>query len=134
VSWLGRELAQSDAKWKICVLHHPLYSPGRYRTQARLYRWRLESLLVQHGVDAVFSGHEHFYARSVPQGGILYFISGAAGSLRRGEAAPAADIARSFDRDFHFMLVEIDGDELHFQAIARDGRTVDAGSLRQPGR
>ena len=134
LAWLGRTLEQSDARWKICLLHHPLYSPGRYRTQARLLRWRLESLFVQHGVDAVFSGHEHFYARSLPLGGIVYFISGAAGSLRRGEASSVPEFARSFDRDFHFMLIEIDGDTLHFQAIARSGRTVDAGSVRQaPG-
>jgi hypothetical protein len=29
------------------------------------------------------------------------------------------------------MLIEIDGDTLHFQAISRTGRTIDAGSLRR---
>ena len=31
------------------------------------------------------SGHEHFYQRTEPQRGITYFISGGAGSLRRGD-------------------------------------------------
>jgi hypothetical protein len=98
---------------------------------ARLLRWQLESLLVEHGADVVFSGHEHIYQRSRLQHGIQYFISGGAGSLRRGDGAETATIARSFDRDFHFMLVEIAGDALYFQAITRTGVTVDAGVLRQ---
>jgi hypothetical protein len=44
-------------------------------------------------------------------------------------AAPS--IALSYSEDYHFMLVEIDGDDLHFQAISRTGRTVDAGTLTQ---
>ena len=31
------------------------------------------------------------------------------------------------------MLVELDGNELHFQAIARNGRTIDAGVLYKDG-
>jgi len=29
--------------------------------------------------------------------------------------------------------VEIQGDELHFQAISRTGKTIDEGSLQRPG-
>jgi predicted phosphodiesterase len=133
-AWLDEQLRQSRARWNICVLHHPLYSPGRYPAHARVIRWLLESAFVEHGVDAVFSGHEHVYVRTRLQRGIQYFVSGAAGSLRRGDARPAPFVARSYDDDFHFMLVEIDGDELHFQAITRQGRTVDAGVLRKEER
>ena len=38
-------------------------------------------------------------------------------------------MARTFASDYHFMLVEIDGRELHFQAISRSGQTIDAGTL-----
>jgi hypothetical protein len=42
-------------------------------------------------------------------------------------------MARGFDTDYHFMLMEISGDELYFQAISRTGETVDAGIVtRQP--
>ena len=64
----------------------------------------------------------------------MHFISGGAGSLRQGEASPAAFVARSFDTDYHFMLVEITRDGLYFQAISRVGETVDAGVLRRPAR
>jgi 3',5'-cyclic AMP phosphodiesterase CpdA len=133
LEWLDGRLAASRARWKIVYMHHPLYTSGRYRSTARIHRWRLEPILIKHGVDAFFSGHEHIYQRSALESGVQYFISGGAGSLRAGDGAPASYIARSFDRDYHFMLVEIDDDALYFQAISRAGRTIDAGVLRQHG-
>jgi predicted phosphodiesterase len=132
--WLDERLRESDATWKVCFFHHPLYTSGRYRTWARGFRLILEPLLVRNGVDVAFSGHEHIYQRSELQSGIQYFVSGGAGSLRPGDGTPASYVARTFDSDYHFMLVEIDGDELHFQAISRSGRTVDAGTLYQDRR
>lgn len=88
-------------------------------------------MLIEHRVSVVFSGHEHFYERFKPQNGITYFISGGAGSLRKGDIRPDARMQAGFDRDFHFMLVEISGDELFFQAIDRQGRTVDSGTIRR---
>jgi 3',5'-cyclic AMP phosphodiesterase CpdA len=130
-SWLDAQLAASKARWKIVLLHHPLYTSGRYGMQARLVRWRLETSLVEHGVAAVFSGHEHIYQSSRLQRGILYFVTGGAGSLRPGDGSVSSSIARSYDRDYHFVLVEIADDAMYFQAITRDGVTIDAGVLRR---
>jgi len=127
--WLDERLGASHAVWKVCFFHHPLYTSARYRVESMWYRYRLEPILIKQGVDAVFSGHEHLYERTHLEGGVQYFVSGGAGSLRSGDAAPASYVARSFDRDYHFMLIEIDGRELHFQAISRTGATVDAGVL-----
>jgi hypothetical protein len=132
--WFSERLAASRATWKVSFFHHPLYTSGRYRTASRWYRFILEPRLLEHGVDVAFSGHEHLYERSNLQGGVQYFVSGGAGSLRMGDASPAAYMARAFDRDYHFMLVEIDGRELHFQAISRTGRTIDAGTLYKDAR
>ena len=127
--WLDERLGKSNAEWKICFLHHPLYTSGRYRNTARVHRWALEPILTRHGVNVVFSGHEHIYQRTALENGIQYFISGGAGSLRIGDGTPAPYIARTFDEDYHFMLIEIDGDDLYFQAISRHGLTIDAGEL-----
>ena len=110
--WLDERLAKSDAEWKVCFFHHPLYTSGRYRTWSRGFRLILEPLLIRHGVDVAFSGHEHIYQRSELQGGIQYFVSGGAGSLRPGDGTPASYVARNYDSDYHFMLIEIDSDEL----------------------
>ena len=130
--WIQEQLSRSKERWKICFLHHPLYTSGRYGLNARLIRWQLEQMFVDHGVDVVFAGHEHLYERMAPQQGVLYFISGGAGSLRRGDARPAEFVAQRLDTDFHFMLIEIVGDRLYFQAITRTGETADAGVVRHP--
>jgi hypothetical protein len=82
----------------------------------------------------VFAGHEHFYERIKPQSGIHYFISGAAGKLRRDGVRTTAITDKAFADDQHFMLVEIAGDELHFQTVSRTGVTVDSGVIRRQRR
>ena len=80
-------------------------------------------------VDVVLSGHEHFYERIHPQHGITYFVSGAAGSLRAGDIRQSTLTAKGFDTDYSFILMEISGNELYFQALSRTGETVDAGVI-----
>jgi hypothetical protein len=131
LSWIDREMGKSQAAWKIPVFHRPVYTSGRYMRPARTFRAALEPLFVKHRVAAAFSGHEHFYERTRPQKGITYFISGAAGSRREGDIRPTDITAKGFDTDFHFMLIEISGDELYFQAISRTGASIDAGVIRR---
>ena len=131
LSWLDTELAASPADWKIVFLHHPIYTSGRYRTSSFATRATLESTFRQRHVSAVFSGHEHIYQRSTLQNGIQYFVSGGAGSLRPGDGVAASYIARTYSANYHFMLVEIEGEVMHFQAISRTGATIDAGRLRR---
>jgi predicted phosphodiesterase len=130
MKWFEHETAQSRADWKIALMHHPLYTSGRYTLAARALRFSVESSFVNGGIDVVFSGHEHIYNRSEPQQGVLYFVSGGAGSLREGDVRPSTLIARGYDEDFHFMLVEIADEGFFWQAINRKGVTIDAGSLR----
>jgi predicted phosphodiesterase len=131
LEWIDREMTRSESEWKIPVFHRPMYTSGRYARPAQTYRARLEPLFVKHGVKVAFSGHEHFYERIKPQQGITYFISGGAGSLRAGDIRPTDLTDVGFDRDYHFMLIEISGGELYFQAISRTGVTVDAGTVRR---
>ena len=132
LAWFREQLKESGSNWKFAYFHHPIYTSGRYRGGARALRLALEPILVEGDVDVVLSGHEHLYERIVPQHGISYFVSGAAGSLRRGDMRPTPITARGFDEDYHFMLMEISGSELFFQAITRTGKTIDAGVITRP--
>jgi 3',5'-cyclic AMP phosphodiesterase CpdA len=129
LEWLERELAGSGSTWKICYFHHPLYTSGRYTAGAQSLRRAVEPILVKGDVDVVLSGHEHFYERINPQHGITYFVSGAAGSLRAGDIQRSSLTAKGFDTDYSFVLMEVSGDALYFQAISRTGATVDAGVI-----
>jgi predicted MPP superfamily phosphohydrolase len=129
LKWLEDNLRGSDARWKICYFHHPLYSDGKMHGADLDLRNQLTPLLKAYGVNAVFSGHEHAYERIKPEDGIYYFILGSSGKLQRHDFHESAQMAKSFDRDRSFMLVEISGDNLYFQTITRSGETVDSGSL-----
>jgi predicted MPP superfamily phosphohydrolase len=133
VQWLDQQLKDSKSDWKICYFHHPLYSDGgRHGSEVDL-RVILEPLFIKYGVNVVYSGHDHVYERLKPQKGIYYFVSGAAGQLRKGDLQKSAMTAAGYDQDQSFMLNEIDGDDLFFQAISRAGKTVDSGTIhRQP--
>jgi Calcineurin-like phosphoesterase len=129
LDWLEAELAKSGSDWKICFFHHPPYSSGKQHGSNEELRRVVEPIFVKHGVNVVLTGHEHFYERIKPQQGIYYFISGAAGKLRTNGLNATKLTEKSFDRDQHFMLFEVDGDQMRFQVISRTGKTVDSGVL-----
>ncbi len=92
IEWVDGELSRDTSKWKIAFFHHPPYSSGAKHGSSVDVREVLEPLFLRHSVDAVFTGHEHFYERIKPQKGIYYFITGAGGRLRlRGRAAHPED-------------------------------------------
>ena len=128
MKWLEKELSESGSDWKIAYFHHPLYTTARRGPEVEL-RAVLEPLFVKHGVDIVFTGHEHIYERLHPQKGIYHFTVGGAAKLRKGDTRPSPLIAARYDRDRSFLLAEIAGDSLYFQAINRKGATVDKGVL-----
>jgi predicted phosphodiesterase len=126
--WLEKELASSGSDWKIAYFHHPLYTTAARGPEVEL-RKVLEPIFVKNGVDVVFSGHEHIYERIKPQEGIYYFTVGGAAKLRNGDAHKG-DLAEAvFANDRSFLLAEIAGDSLFFQAISRTGQIVDQGVL-----
>jgi predicted phosphodiesterase len=129
LDWLEKELASSDSDWKIAFFHHPLYSSGEKHGSDDELRAQIEPLFVKHGVDVVFTGHEHFYERLKPQNGIHYIISGAAAKLRRGNIATSPMTAKGFDQGYTFMVIEITGNQLHFQTISDEGKTIDSGLI-----
>ena len=129
LAWIEASLRDAREEWKICYFHHPLYSNASRHGSSVDLRVLLEPLFLKYGVNVVFSGHDHVYERLKPQKGIFYFVSGSAGQLRRGNMRPTDQTAAYFDQDQSFMLVEIAGAALHYQAIARSGKVVDSGVL-----
>ena len=129
VRWLEDELKGSGSDWKICFFHHPIYSSGGRHGPDKELRKVVEPSFIKYGVDAVFMGHEHFYERFKPQQGIYYFITGSGGKIAPNDVKPTGLTQKHFDQDHSFMLVEIAGDQLHFQVVTRAGKIVDKAVL-----
>jgi predicted phosphodiesterase len=130
VDWFNDELAKDASPWKIAYFHHPPYSSGGAHGSDTKLRQIVEPIFVNHGVNVVFAGHEHFYERIKPQNGIYYFISGSGGKLRKGDVRKGSSLtAKAYDDDMSFMLIEVDEKEMHFQVVSRTGATVDSGVI-----
>jgi predicted phosphodiesterase len=135
IGWLQKELQASNEKWKIPYFHHPLYSSGERHGSQVDVREVLEPLFVKYNVSVVLAGHDHFYERTKPQNGIVHFVVGSGGQLRRGNIDTRSGLtAKGFDTDLAFMAVEIKDDEMVFNAVSRTGEIVDSGVItrRQP--
>jgi 3',5'-cyclic AMP phosphodiesterase CpdA len=131
MNWLEQGLKGSTAKWKLVVLHHPLYSSGKKHGSAMGLRRLLEPMFTRYGVQAVFSGHDHIYERTKPQQGIQYFVTGAGGKTRRGDINLKSDFREvSYDEDNHFMLIDVEDRQINFQAINEAGSIVDSGIIK----
>ena len=129
LAWLESELAKDTSDWKICFFHHPPYSSAKGHGSDQQLREIVEPIFLKYGVNVVLTGHDHVYERIKPQKGIYYFVSGAGGRLRESDVQTSPLVEKSFDRDMHFMLFEVVGNQMYFQAISRTGETVDSGVL-----
>ena len=134
LKWLDEQLAASGSDWKICFFHHPPYSSGETHGSDETLRTQLEPIFVKHGVNVVLTGHEHFYERIKPQKGIAYFITGSSAKLREGNISATQLTAKGFDSGYTFMIVEIVGDDMHYQAITDTGKTIDSGRVHRVGK
>jgi predicted MPP superfamily phosphohydrolase len=134
IKWVEDELKKSREAWKIPYFHHPLYSSGEYHGSDVRLRRALEPLFIKYGVSVVFTGHDHIYERTKPQHGITYFVVGAGGELRPGGLDRRTNLsAAAYDADNSFLVAEIKGDQMHFQAISRTGAVLDSGMVtRRP--
>jgi hypothetical protein len=138
VEWLEQALGASNARWKMVMFHHPIHSPSvplkyflfvpiqeGHSREVQLEQ-QIEPILKKHGVDVVLSGHNHFYARIVPQDGIRYFVSGGGGNTVYSFKPSPGYVAEGGAYN-HFLYVRITPERFEYYCIDKDGRSRDAG-------
>jgi hypothetical protein len=89
--WLIHDLDSSAQPWKFVVFHQPAFSSGNATVRNNQMR-AAAKFLEDHGVNMVFSGHEHNYQRTFP---LRANANVAAGPTPTGPAAVSIDT--SFD-------------------------------------
>lgn len=122
-AWIAKELAESKAKWKIVIGHHPMYSSGR-NGNTEGSRAVLEPLMIKNDVDLYLAGHDHNYERFAPIEGIRYVVSGGGGSyLYNFKDIQPHSLVRL--KTHHFLLFEVTDDHIWLKAINRHGDVID---------
>jgi acid phosphatase len=128
LEWLKDELSKSNATWKIVYYHHPMYSSeGSHRVDHR-FRNAAEQILIDGGVKLTLAGHNHFYSRMKPIGGITHITSGGGGRylLEPDGGLQTAQVSEKF----HFMYFEVFPDRIDFWAIPAVGPPIEKDSIK----
>jgi hypothetical protein len=129
--WLERDAAASSARFKVAFFHHPPYSSGLHGQEAKGREW-LPPLFSKLGFTAVFTGHDHHYERSLPVGGVTYFVTGGGGAMLYGTQEKPFSAYKAMRHEF--LEVTISGDTMGVVSVGEDGRVIDAVPLTPPPR
>lgn len=125
--WLQAALADSRARFKIVVMHHPPYSSGHHGS-SRWMQWPYKTW----GASVVLAGHDHCYER-LEVDGMPFIVNGAGGArmFRFPEAPqlPGAAIDVGYSKQHGAMHVFADRRTMTLNFINTDNECVDTLKL-----
>ena len=129
--WLESDLrgVSADTKFKIAIFHHPIFSVGPHLEDEKGLKHILLPLFEEHGVRAVFSGHNHNYQR-FKYHGIDFIVTGGGGShlLDRKRSSP---YLKKFVKAYHFCLISAENGYLDVRVIDTGLNVIDGFSILQ---
>jgi hypothetical protein len=127
MDWLEQELENNDKPWLFVYFHLSVFtSTGEEFLETGL-RQRLVPLFEHYGVNAVFMGHKHSYERVV-RNGVTYITTAGGGATLYDLKQPETG-SQTAAHAYHFVLVDVSGEQLHAQAIDRSGKVIDTFEL-----
>lgn len=143
--WIRADLAAANANpaidWTFMFYHIPgLTSSFRWPNDDKEHKVRdlLVPLAEELGIDAVFTGHEHSYERSLRESGMYYFVTGNGGALPTfvgnkhfNPWSQFFEPNAAFNK-FGFIRVQIAGNYLALESIICDGTIIDTLEIGTP--
>lgn len=126
--WLEQDLSQSDAPWKIVLMHHPMYPVSDDNDIYETLRDNWEDILVAGGVKLVLCGHQHLYMRTEAMQGIAYVManSGEKRSYYVEEGTVIPDYVEAYQEEgSNYVTVRVTEDSLVVQAYGENGQKID---------
>lgn len=127
--WLEADLAAARKPWKFIFLHHPLMSSGPHRRDDYNFNdvndmaelaGALLPLARRHGVQMIFSGHDHAYERFRPVQGVHCIVTGGGGGALYPPSGRDPASAQ-FHYRWHCVQVDVAGEGLHLRAVDSQG-------------
>jgi 3',5'-cyclic AMP phosphodiesterase CpdA len=116
--------------FRFAAWHHPPWEPPGSRNSAGLRR-TIVPLVERRGVQVVFEGHLHAYARSRPHNGVLYVAVGTGGAeLQHDAGALTIPSARVVEGHYGALRVDVAGRAARFRYETVDGEVRDDFGLR----
>ena len=127
MDWIREDAANSNAIWKVLTLHRPPYFTNISGGSDTAHEM-IPAFVDEVGFDAVFSGHDHSYARTEPmtggqvdeENGAVYFIVGAAEPGRYGiYDDPAFNFAKT-SGDYTALYTSVHATDTTFEITVYD--------------
>lgn len=129
LTWLREDLRAIGQPLKFVMFHHPLYTViGRRKGSAAELAGQIEPVLVEGGVTAVFSGHDHNYQHHVHDG-IHYIVAGGGGAPLYG-VNPNSETVVASAKIENYVRVRVDGNRAHVEAVDLAGNLLDSFELK----
>lgn len=152
LSWLRSDLAGTQSKWKIVLMHKDILRyaftdrPNNFdpaSIQFTPWAQQLMPVFEEYNVDAVLTAHLHTYRRRVPlkafkpdNTGITYILTGVAGSVRYAnlwQKNPADAALAPQPEDANYLTLNKTPDALTFKAFLPDGTEFDTVTITKEG-
>ena len=135
--WLAEDAKQSDCRWKVLTMHVPAYGTNADAVN-EFVNENLPAAAQAAGIDFVFSGHDHSYARTMPmvdgavdeENGIVYFICGSTGE-KSYTMTVNPDYNFAYTSDSYgamYMSVEANAETITIKATDVNGNVIDSYS------
>jgi 3',5'-cyclic AMP phosphodiesterase CpdA len=133
-NWLKKVLENTKQRWKVVIMHHPLYSTTRgqdYFIERALFK----PLFDKYGVDLVLQGHDHAYGRSahIPNSafpekqGPVYVVTHASPKLYDIKFSKEMD--RLGTNTQMYQLISVSKDSICYRAYTFEGTYYDGFTL-----
>jgi len=140
LQWLEADLARASRPWKILVFHNVIRSSGPHRgddyNRNGVADWidiqsTVGEVAARHGVQMIFTGHDHCYERMGPVDGVHVIVSGGGGGTLYARAGFADPTLAQYHRRYHCVEVSVDRERLDLRAVDNAGEVFDAMTLQR---
>ncbi len=129
LAWIESDLAGTTRPWRFLLLHEPGWSAGGGHDNEVAVQQYLQPLCQQYGVQIVFGGHNHYYARAVVDG--VQHVTTGGGGAPLYDPEPDQPYVVASASAYHFCRIDIDGPRLSFAALGED-TVLDTFTIRLP--
>jgi hypothetical protein len=130
LNWITNDLASTNKPWKFIVLHAPGWSAGGGHENNTSVQNYIQPLCLQYGVQILFAGHNHYYARAVVNN-IQHITTGGGGAPLYQPNLNYPYIVAGASA-YHFCKIEINGQVLNFTAVKSNGEIIDTFTIINP--
>ena len=135
MDWLVKDASASKCQWKVVMTHQPPYGTNASATDTKEMRELLPKACEKAGIDIVFSGHDHAYARTLPmtngevdeENGVVYYICGSTGEKSYSATNNPDYHFDVVDQDYNAIYLTVEATEDYLRIVAREsnGAAID---------